>query len=96
MGYISDNEQRQIISENLTRYILLSGKDQKDIAIDLDVNPPTFNQWVNGKAAPSVSMLKRLAAYFSVPLTGIVNPYNGAQEPLELTEKERKLIHSYR
>ena len=95
MGFISDNEQKNIISQNLVRYIILTGKDQKDIAIELDVNPPTFNQWVNGKAIPSVTMLKRLAAYFSVPLTGIVNPYN-ASDDIELTEKEKVLVRSYR
>lgn len=96
MGFLSDNEQKKVISQNLTRYILLTGKDQKDIAIELDVNPPTFNQWVNGKAIPSVTMLKRVAAYFSVPLTGIVDPYTGADEDIELTDKETALVKAYR
>lgn len=39
MGYYSDQEQRGIIADNLTRFISLSQKDQKDVAIDLDINP---------------------------------------------------------
>lgn len=96
MGFIDDNEQKRIISENLVSYIILSGKEQKDIAIELDVNPPTFNQWVNGKAVPSVTMLKRLAAYFGVPLTGIVDKNGLKSNDLELTASEIDIIKAYR
>ena len=54
MSYLDDQRQKEIFSENLTYYIEQSGKDQKRIAIELDINPPTFNQWVTGKAIPSV------------------------------------------
>jgi transcriptional regulator with XRE-family HTH domain len=89
MGYYSDNEQKEIISNNLTYLIELSGKDQKQISVELDVNPPTFNQWVNGKAIPSVSMLKRIAAYFGVMLTDLVDQRSSTSAP---TDKANKLL----
>jgi Helix-turn-helix. len=62
MGYYSDQEQRSIIADNLTRfYFPFSKKTKKDVAIDLDINPPTFNQWVNGKAIPNISTLRKVA-----------------------------------
>ena len=64
MSYLEDSEQRRIFSENLRKYIGRSGKTQKDIAIDLDVNPPTFSMWVKGKAMPSVSVIRKIADYF--------------------------------
>lgn len=95
--YNDDQEQKKIISFNLSRLIVLSEKDQKQIAIDLDINPPTFNQWVNGKAVPSVSTLKRVAAYFSVPLSAIVDPYTASDaHDLVLTDDEKELILKYR
>lgn len=47
MGYYSDQEQRGIIADNLTRFISLSQKDQKDVAIDLDINPyfQSMGEW---------------------------------------------------
>lgn len=72
-NYCSDNEQRAIISKNLNYLIVLSGKEQKQIATELDVNPPTFNQWVKGKAIPSLSMLKRIAEYFNITLSDLVD-----------------------
>lgn len=102
MGFISDNEQKQIIAHNLSYLIELSGKDQRQISIDLDVNPPTFNQWVKGKAIPSVSILKRMAAYFGVTLSQIVNDTSKESSPddvnesLSLTDDEISLIKQYR
>lgn len=96
MGFISDNEQKNIIRDNLSYYINLTGKDQKDIAIELDVNPPTFNQWVNGKAIPSVTTLKRLAAYFGIGLTNLVNRQDITEESIDITEREKNIIKAYR
>lgn len=97
MGFIDDNEQKRIFSDNLTRYIIMTGKEQKDIAIELDVNPPTFNQWVNGKAIPSVSTLKRLAAYFHITLSELVDaPGHKRNQDIVLSDKEEKIITAYR
>lgn len=70
---MTDLEQKRIISKNLKRLIESSGKEQKQVAADLDINAPTFNQWVNGKAIPSVSMLHTLAEYFAVRIENIVD-----------------------
>lgn len=94
MGYYSDQEQKDIISTNLVSLIEASGKDQKQIAIDLDINPPTFNQWVNGKAIPSITTLRRLASYFNKSLTDIVNKDMSGH--FEMTEDEKKLVKAYR
>ena len=71
----TDLEQKKILSDNLKSYISRSGKEQKDIAFDLGVNPPTLNQWVTGKSIPSVSMLKKLADYFNCKLTDLVDEH---------------------
>lgn len=70
---MTDHEQREIISKNLKKLIERSGKEQKQIAFDLRVNPPTFNQWVTGKSIPAVTVLQTLAEYFGVRLEAIVN-----------------------
>ena len=96
MGYIDDQEQKRILSQNLTYYIELSGREQKEIAIALDINPPTLNQWVNGKAIPSVSMLKKLARFFDVSLGDLVNSRQENYYLKEISPHERKLIEAYR
>lgn len=96
MGYIDDQEQKMILSNNLAYYIELYDKDQKQIAIDLDINPPTLNQWIRGKAIPSVSTLKRLAAYFNVGLGDLVNAHTDDVSKINLSQSEQELIKAYR
>lgn len=96
MGYIDDQKQKQILSDNLMHYIELSNKDQKQIAIELDINPPTLNQWVNGKAIPSVSMLKKLADYFDLTLSDLVNVRSEQPQEMKLTPQEKRLISAYK
>ena len=99
MKLYSELEQKKIIAENLQELIKKSNKDQRDIAIDLDVNPPTFNQWVTGKATPQVSTLKKVANYFKVSLSYLVNNHTDLDEddnsvevlPIEYAIKYSKL-----
>lgn len=70
---MTDQEQKQIISENLTRLIERSGKEQRQIAFDLDEKPTTFNSWVKGKAIPAVTTIQKIARYFNVGLEDIVD-----------------------
>lgn len=69
----SDEEQKKIISENLTRLIKRSGKEQKQIAFAIDEKPTTLNRWVKGQTMPPVSVLNNLANYFNVRLEDIVD-----------------------
>ena len=96
MSYLDDQRQKEIFSENLTYYIEQSGKDQKRIAIELDINPPTFNQWVTGKAIPSVSTLKKLADYFNLTLSELVNVRSEITSEPKLTDHEKKLVAAYK
>ena len=70
---MTEQEQKLIISKNLTRLIEKSGKEQKQIAFDIGEKPTTFNSWVKGKAIPAVTILHKVAEYFGVRLEDIVN-----------------------
>jgi len=72
---MTESEQKRILSKNLQDLIMRSGKEQKQIAIEIDEKPNTFNQWVKGKAVPSVSTLHKVAKYFGVNFDMLVNEY---------------------
>ena len=42
---MTDEEQKKIFSNNLNKYISLSGKQQKEVAEAVGTNPSTFNMW---------------------------------------------------
>ena len=98
MNTITDSEQRQIFSENLQRLIGQSGKDQKDIAFDIGENPPTFNQWVKGKALPKVSTIKKIASYFNADVLDLINraPDKNETQFRGISGDEIILLNAYR
>ena len=71
---MDNSEQCKVFGNNLKYLIELSGKEQKNIAIDLDVNYTTFNTWVRGRSMPNYSQLVKLAEYFNTTLYHIVDP----------------------
>lgn len=72
---MTEMEQKRILSKNLQDLIAKSGKEQKQVAFDLGEKPNTFNQWVKGRAIPSVSALHKVATYFNVSFDMLVNEY---------------------
>ena len=63
---MTDEEQKKIFGKNLSRYIALSGKDQKEVAKDLGYAPTTFNTWCVGKIIPSMGKIQKIADYFGI------------------------------
>ena len=51
---MNEDEQKKIFSRNLLFYISLNGKQQIEVAKDLDINPTTLNMWCNGKSMPRI------------------------------------------
>lgn len=63
---MTDEEQKRIFAKNLTYYISLSGKQQKEVAKDLGYSPTTFNTWCVGKIIPSAGKIQHIADYFKI------------------------------
>lgn len=59
-------ETRKSMAKNLTRYVALSGKTQKEIAEYVGVAPSTFNDWLKAKKYPRIDKIEKLAEYFNI------------------------------
>lgn len=70
---LTDEEQKKIFSKNLTRYIEISQKTQKEIAAAIDVSPQTFNTWCQGIAIPRMGKVQRLADYFNIGKSDLID-----------------------
>jgi transcriptional regulator with XRE-family HTH domain len=57
---------KKVFAQNLQRYIAEAGKTQKDIADVIGVSAPTLNEWVTGKKFPRIDKIQRLADYFGI------------------------------
>lgn len=99
---MTDSEQKRIFSKNLRFYIEYNGKQQKEVAEDLGVNPSTLNMWCKGNSIPGMGKIQRIADYFGIGKSDLVDnkldsdPYFDAMllndmETLDLIKKYYKL-----
>ena len=63
---MSEREQTSIFSSNLNRLLREREKSQKEVADAIGVSPQTFNTWCKGIALPRMGKIQRLADYFMV------------------------------
>lgn len=70
---MTEDRQRQIFSNNLRRLIDVSGKTQKDVADAIGVSQQIMNAWARGKAIPRMGKIQRLADYFGVEKSDLID-----------------------
>ena len=73
---MTNEEQRRIFGKNLSYYVSLTGKSQKDVAKDLDVNYTTFNMWCLGKSMPTMGKVQSIADYFHIKNTDLIDDHD--------------------
>ncbi|MBQ6686452.1 MAG: helix-turn-helix transcriptional regulator [Firmicutes bacterium] len=57
---------KEVFSRNLTHYMDLFGKNQKEIAEIVGVSAPTVNDWLKMKKYPRIDKIQTLADYFGI------------------------------
>lgn len=73
---MNDIDQKRIFAQNLNRLLSESGKSQKEVANDLGVSPQTFNTWCQAIALPRMGKVQKLADYFKVGKTDLIDEKN--------------------
>lgn len=75
-----DDIQKVIFSQNLSRLIERSHKSQKEVAIDIGTSPQNLNNWVKGISLPRMGMVQKLADYFNVSKSDLIDEYKESSE----------------
>lgn len=84
---------REVFVANLKKWMEKRGKEQSDIARDLNINISTVSSWYNGIAYPRVDKMQMLADYLNIPMkyltdetseetVAIPDHFNSAQEAI--------------
>ena len=90
---MTDKEQKMIFSTNLNRLLSATGKTQKEVAEVIGVSPQTFNTWCRGIALPRMGKVQRLADYFGVNKSDLIDevPKTGQEEGYYIDEETAKV-----
>ena len=91
---MNDEDQKNIFSSNLRKYVSQSGKMQKDIANDLKVPIQTFNGWCNGISIPSMGKVQKIADYFRIGKSDLLE--NTSQVVPSITQHEYEYVQKIR
>lgn len=78
----------EIFARNLTRYLNLSGKTQKEVAAAVKVSTGTFNDWVKCRVYPRMDKVQLLAEYFGIQVSDLVDDINIAKEIVSDKDQE--------
>ena len=63
---------KEILAKNLQKYMDMNGKSRNDVCKALGFNYYTFTDWVNGKKMPRMDKITKLAAYFGVQKSDLI------------------------
>lgn len=72
VGY-SNEQQRQIFSENLRKQIEMRGLTQKEVADGIRESVQAVSSWVCAKSLPRMGKIQRLADYFGIEKSQLID-----------------------
>ena len=67
---------REVFAKNLKKQISRSGKHRRQIAEELDCSYSTLTDWVNGKKYPRIDSIEKLAEYFGVSKSDLIEDFS--------------------
>lgn len=82
---------KEILSKNLKRHIAISGKDRGEIAKDLGFSYSTFTDWINGNTYPRIDRIEKLANYFKINKSDLIEDKDVEDNHYYLSEETRQI-----
>lgn len=95
---MSDIGNKEIFAKNLTYYIEKHGKEQKEIAEAIGIPQSTFNNWVKGYKYPRIDKIEKLANYFGIMKSDLIERHNKSDSlrTISITESEQYILDLFR
>lgn len=80
---------KEVFAKNLRYYMEREGLTQKELSDVVGVSAPTFSDWINGKIYPRIDKIERLADYFGVLKSDLIEQ----KEPsTQISSESEKLL----
>ena len=89
---MSEQEQKRIFSQNLSRLLSERNKSQREVALAIGVTPQALNLWCKGLALPRMGKIQSLADYFGVPKSRLIEEYDRYYDDDDTAAKAQELL----
>lgn len=80
---------KEIFSKNLNHLLNLNGKSQSDLVIYMNTTASTVSDWCNGKKYPRVDKMQKLADYFGVLKSDLIEEHSPDIIPVDFRPNHR-------
>lgn len=80
---------RAIMASNIRRLLILKNTTQKDMCDILNIPDSTVSSWMQEKSYPRIDRIEKLAKYFGVKKSALVEEYNPLDKNYLIDEIER-------
>jgi transcriptional regulator with XRE-family HTH domain len=85
-------DNKEIFCRNLNYYMNEKQKSRKDVADAIDVSYFTFTDWVKGKTYPRMDKVERLAKYFNIKISDLIEKKSVEDAPVLMAEFHAEMI----
>lgn len=83
---------KEIMAKNLRYYMEAFGKNQKEMAAIAGVSAPTFNDWLKEKKYPRIDKIERMAKYFGILKSDLIEDKQKQPTNDELSIRKREFM----
>ena len=83
---------KEIFSYNLNYYMNERGKSRKEVASAIGVSYFTFTDWVKGKTYPRMDKVEKLAKYFNIKISDLIENRAIAENPVEAAGLHTRIL----
>lgn len=91
-GVIMAAWTKETFAKNLRYYLNLSGITQKELAKIIGVSAPTMHEWCKGKKTPRMDKVEKLANYFGILKSDLIEDKQKQPTEGELSIKKKEFI----
>ena len=81
VAMINENEFKQIVARNITKFRKANGLTQLELAIKLNYSDKAVSKWERGESLPDVYMLQVIASMFGITLNDLVSERTDTIKP---------------
>ena len=85
-------DNKEIFANNLNFYMNKNGKSRKDVSEAIGVSYFTYTDWVNGKKYPRMDKVEKLAKYFNIKISDLIEKKSIEKNPVDMATVHAKIL----
>lgn len=92
---MNDLENKQVMADNIKRYMNTQGVTRKDLSNALSVPYTTISDWVNAKVYPRIDKIELMAKFFRIEKADLIEEQDEHSAPSVFSNRLKKIMSDH-